>query len=405
MGKLPQAIVQANGEELSIGLPREAGSAFQAGEALGVVAHEGEALLFLKENGGQGYIAGSLSALSVGEVFGLVVSGIRTGKLFLASGAARRTVTFRDGQIAFATSSEAYERLGRYLVRKKYITPGQLDAALDKLRPGTKLGQVLTHAKVLSPSALYSAIAGLVKEIVVGLFELESGHFIFFDGLQAPDAVKLPERTKDILLEGMRRAEQVGALRRRLPAARRVKVGNAGASGELAALAQRAARGVELGALRLGFEGSEYEFLVTVDGMLSAKALVEEGPAAPTPAPKPVSPAPTAAQLYASLIRTICTALKNAGNDLEDLREFLAEPLPGMEVALKGVKLSDEGEIDVQRVLKNVGGADQALARAAAFEVLDAFVSYALFSAKNVLPAKMADALAAEFRAIQRGLP
>ena len=60
------------------------------------------------------------------EVFAHILSGIRSGQLIVQHGPVRRTVTFRDGQVVFATSSERYERLGAVLVRLGLLTPEQL---------------------------------------------------------------------------------------------------------------------------------------------------------------------------------------------------------------------------------------------------------------------------------------
>src|SRR5258708_5652682 len=69
---------------------------------------------------------------------------------------------------------------------------------------------------------------------------------------------------------------------------------------------------------------------------------------------------------------------------------------------LAGVEVSSEGELDVTRVINNLG--DTPVRRAKAYEALDSFMSYALFSAKNVMPSDAAEALAKECRQMQAGL-
>src|SRR5262249_60079958 len=89
-------------------------------------------------------------------------------------------------------------------------------------------------------------------------------------------------------------------------------------------------------------------------------------------------------ELYAALIRTICQALKSAGHGLRDLQSFFSDPLPGMEEPFAGVTLSDDGYLDFDQVMTNMGGPTSALRRAEAYQALDGFVAYALFSAKHV---------------------
>ena len=403
MGNLPRASVQAAGETLVVELPRA--SRLEAGGAYELVAHGPEAALLLREGAApQGYFAGDLASLGMAEVFGHLVSGIRSGLLVVSREAMRKTVALRDGQAVFATSSEPHERLGRSLVRRKLVTPGQLDSALDKVRPGLKLGQVLTLSKTITPANLYAAMTDLVKEILLGLFEVTDGHFLFLEGeAAAEDAVKLPERTRDLVLEGIRRGEEVVRLRRRLAPTLKVTAGASAGADAGEPLVGRVGQGALLSALRTGFEGGEYTFLTTVDRLIAKGTLAIE-PEKPASAPR-VSRAEPLSTLdrYGALIGAISKALSSAGKDLSDLRSFLADPLPGLEVAFAGVTLADDGTLDVGRVRQNVKAGDDAVARAMAYEALDAFVSYALFSAKNVLPPELARQLGAEFKRLQVG--
>jgi len=89
---------------------------------------------------------------------------------------------------------------------------------------------------------------------------------------------------------------------------------------------------------------------------------------------------------------------------LSHLQAFFRDPLPGMEEAFAGVQLSEDGQLDLDRVIKNMGEPATAVRRAKAYEALDAFMSYALFSAKNVMPANRAEAFRRDCRRIQAAL-
>jgi hypothetical protein len=92
---------------------------------------------------------------------------------------------------------------------------------------------------------------------------------------------------------------------------------------------------------------------------------------------------------YTNLLAEIGRALKSSGKGVAALKAYLAEPGPRFKGAFEGVTLSDEGVLDVQRITANVrGDEDEKMARAMTYEALDAFVSYALFSAQNALPAE-----------------
>jgi hypothetical protein len=389
---VPKATVQTSNDSVTFDLPSAELSFIPFGA-------EGAVLL---GSARREYVAGSLRALGIAEVFGLILSGIRTGKLVVAAGALRKTVAFRDGQVVFATSTESHERLGATLVRLGLVTPGQLTEGLAQLRPGARLGQVLRKSQVLSAAGLYSALAAQVREIVLSLASQEEGDFLFLEGpVTSGDSIKLPERTQALVLEGLKRADAVARLRKKFGAARfRQGVAPPEAA---KAIWERAAGGADVAALRLGLPASEHDFFAQLEDLVRDGALVEVvAAAAAAPASLPPSP-PSPLDRYSALVKTICDALGAAGRDLADLRSFFEDPLPGMEAAFAGVTLSEGGQLDVKRVLSNAAPNNEALGRAKAYEALDAFVSYALFSAKNVLPAELAESLARDFRRIHEG--
>jgi hypothetical protein len=394
-----RASVQVSGEKLAIELDRQGTPGLKGGEWQLAAAFP-EALVLLRGGQARPFLAGSLEALSMPEVVGLILSGVRTGKLFLAHGGSRRTISFKDGQVVFATSTEPQERLGGLLVRKGLLTEAQLSRALEKVGPQVRLGQVLTRDQSLTAAALYGAMAELVQDIVLASFELGQGAFLF---VEAPvgheDALKLPMRTRDLALEGMKRSEELLHLRAQLPLHLMVVPGPTPPADARETEAQAKVKdGANVHALRELVDGSEREFLQWATGLLGRKVLgVQEPAREAAPAGK------SALELYVELVRTICQALRNAGKDLSELRGFFDHPAPGLEEAFAGVSLSEEGTLDVARVMANVSGGDQALSRALAYEALDAFANYALFSAKNALPPELAELLAEEFRRVSEG--
>ncbi len=213
-----------------------------------------------------GFFAGSLGSLSMEEVFDHVLSGIRSGQLVVQHGEVQRSVTFRDGQPVFAVSSVRHERLGAVVVQLGLITPEQLHRALAKVTPTQRIGAVLTREGFLSEANLYSAMTYLVREVVLNLFEMTEGSFLFLEGRPADaDSVKLQERIKDLVLQGMKRGEVVSRLRRRFPDDTPVVAGPEAPPPGEEALFARAATDTTVGALRSACEGSLFAFLTWVE--------------------------------------------------------------------------------------------------------------------------------------------
>jgi hypothetical protein len=343
------------------------------------------------------FFSGSLNALSLGNVFAQLLANVDTGKLTLASGSSRRTVSLREGQIVFATSSERHERLGSALVRLGLISREQLDKALLQVSSKARLGQVLTRMGVVSDANLYNALTFLVREIVVNLFEWTKGSFLFVEGGLSPDSLKLPERTQSLVLEGMKRGDEVARLRQRLPFDLKVKLGpDHSSTGD--ELATHVAKGITLAELRPRFEGSEHSFLHWVDEQVRSGDWVTVEPQELPAIHGLAASSVVSHELFAQLLAEIYGALREAGEDPDWIQSFLDHPPKGLETAFAGVTISDAGLLDLPRLLSNLGGDDDPRARLRLYEALDSLVAYALFSAHNRLPAVDAEELTAQFR-------
>jgi hypothetical protein len=405
----PRALLRLTGDAPVLELERSFAQELRSGGELQAHYHGPEGLLLLRERPGvSGVLSGSLSSLSLGELFGLLVGGLRTGRLVVQAAGARKTVVLRDGQAVFASSTERHERLGAVLLRLGLVSAEALRQALAHVGPQARVGQVLVKQGALSANALYSAMTFLVRDILINLFELTEGDFLFQEGGAPPeDALRLPERTRELVLLGIKRGEEVMRLRQRLPGHLRLVPGPV-APTEEAALVAHLTQGPLLAA-RPSFDDSEHAFLTWVEEQLArgTLSLPGEGPcgtrgaAAGQRAAGEAEPL-SAPQRYGALIQATSSALLEAGQDLSQLRTFLTEPQEGMEEVFVGVELGESGALDVARVLENVKSQDAALARAIALEALDAFASYALFAAKNALPREKAAALDARFRQLHQ---
>src|SRR5262249_46011457 len=139
-----KAIVRAKGQRLVIELKRDELPSLRPGDGYGAHSH-GEHGLSLLPEGSTGFFCGSLRTLALADVFGHLLAGIRTGTLVGSNGALRKSISMRDGQIVFATSTERHERLGNALVRLGLVAREELDQALLQVGPRARLGQVLTR--------------------------------------------------------------------------------------------------------------------------------------------------------------------------------------------------------------------------------------------------------------------
>jgi hypothetical protein len=325
------------------------------------------------------WFAGSLGALTVPEVVQFVHASLKTGVLLLAfaeeDGAPpddpgrlrRKSIYFKDGQVVFASSSEPRDRLGPVLVEAGLVTEDELELASRLVKSGRPLGQVLVDEGVLTAGQLYEGLGVQVKRIFLECFEEHGGEFAFLEGpLDDQSQVKLPERTRELVLQGMKRLEEADLRRAEVEAA--------------------AAPDPE----------------VTIE--------VETPAATPPPGAVRREAVPRAAgpfETYRRIFKHVHAALAAVDPGAAGRLNTWFDRLPDKRRAIfEGVRLGDDGEIDVAAVLVNVnasGTYQGAAARARSLEALEEFLAFALFEAKNRLPKPEADRLLRQVGRMQVG--
>ncbi len=326
-----------------------------------------------REDAPQAWFAGSLGALNFPEIVQFVFQSLKTGVLLMSFGPSdsgpaerpeqlrRKSIYFKEGQVVFASSSDPNDRLGPVLARSGLVPAADLERCSRLVRSGRPLGQVLVDEKVLDAGQLYEGITAQVKEIFLGCFHEAAGEFAFLEGpTDAQSQVKLPERTRDLILQGMKLLEQA----------------------ELAA------------------------------GAPPPEIVVEIEAPARTPAPgaKAREKIPRSAgpfETYRRIFKRVHGALAAAEADAAARLNSWFDRLPEKRRAIfRDVRMADDGEIDVAAILMNVNASGTykgAAARARSLEALEEFLAFALFEAKNRLPRADAERLLREVGRMQVG--
>lgn len=387
------------------------------------------------------WFAGSLAALSVPEVVQFVATSLKTGVLLLAfgreAGAAgapdlpehlrRKSLYFRDGQVVYASSSDPADRLGPLLVAAGLLSEADLVRCRPLVGAGRALGQVLVDEGILTAGQVYEGMTLQVREILLGAFLEEAGTFAFLEGAgDLQGVVRLRERTRDLLVEGMRRRDEAARLAQALggpeavlvPSGRPARPATAEEARLLAALDGE--RTVTAAALSAGL--GALPALRAAEALLRAGAVVSPARATPPPLPEdevpvdvqpPSAEAPTSVratgpfEAYRRILRRVHQVLAAAHPSACARLDSYFDRLPPKQRAIfDGVRLGADGELDVARVLANVtatGAFPGAAARARALEALEDLLAFALFEAKNCLPRPEADALLREVARMQAG--
>ncbi len=385
-------------------------------------------LLPAREEAPHAWFAGSLAAVTVPEAVQFIFTSLKTGVLLLAFGEGRtgmataperlrrKSVYFRDGQIVFASSSDLADRLGQVLRRAGMVSPPDLERCSRLVRSGRPLGQVLVDEGVLSAGQLYEGVSLQVKEILLNAFVETDGTFAFLEGpADERNAVKLAQRTRDLLLEGMRRLEEADALAKELGGRRVVLARGPDAERPLTpeedVMLQAADGRKDL--VEVSLETGLGHLLA----LQTAAALVREGllrrvlapapPPEPEPEERPTTRLGGPFDIYRRIFARVHEAIGTANQDATGRLNSYFQRLPTRNRTIfDGVRFSANGDIEVGKVLENVNARGEfkgAAARARALEALEDLLSFALFEVKNCLERGEADKVLREVGRMQVG--
>ena len=166
-------------------------------------------------------LAGDLGEMQPSDLLNFLHQGRRTGVLLTRSDGVERGLVMLEGNVAWACSTSAGERLGELLCRMGLADRARVDAALamqgssDRHR---RIGQLLVEQKVLEQDDLDRGLRHQVIEIFLGLLVTRSGSFVF---LRSVDRAALPVQlgldTQALLLDGLRRLDEMELYRTRVP--------------------------------------------------------------------------------------------------------------------------------------------------------------------------------------------
>lgn len=147
---------------------------------------------------------GDVAATAVPDILLLPFLNRLTGMLAFDLADAKKTVYYSAGEIVFAQSSLAHDRLGETLVRMGKISDEQLHAAARQITADRKLGKILVESKLISAKDLFDGVRRQTLDIIASLFHYREGKFVFWEtSLEGQNVVSLQLETREVLIDGM----------------------------------------------------------------------------------------------------------------------------------------------------------------------------------------------------------
>ena len=160
---------------------------------------------------------GLLTTVGVPDLLRRAYSERFTGELLLSRGDEQKQIYFETGNIVFAASNQPADRIGASLLRQGLITQADFDRILAQAHEGKRFGQALVEAGLMSERDLITNITFQILDIIYSVFNWTTGNFEFIPGEhRVAEELKLKLTTASIILEGVRRLEDFGIIRRGL---------------------------------------------------------------------------------------------------------------------------------------------------------------------------------------------
>ncbi len=151
-----------------------------------------------------------VSHLPVGDLLGLAHASGGSGLLLFGHRDEAKSVYLHRGEVVFAASNLAGDRLGECLIRAGMLTIDQLCEAEQAFTPDQRFGKVLVEKGFLAPRDLWHGVKFQVEEIVRSLFAYTAGAVHLFAGDVKPDnVVRLSLPTRRLVAEGIQQREDL----------------------------------------------------------------------------------------------------------------------------------------------------------------------------------------------------
>ena len=161
-------------------------------------------------------LSGDIRFIPLPDVLLLLSNNQVTGALRCSRGDITKTLEWEKGDIVFARSTEAEDRLGSYLLAQGKVTPEQLQQAEPMMGSQDRLGKALVRVGVLTPDTLWEAVRGQTTEIIYSLFHWKEGIYEFRPGDPPPEKIALETSVMNLIMEGTRRLDEWGRVRQKI---------------------------------------------------------------------------------------------------------------------------------------------------------------------------------------------
>ena len=196
---------------LSLGLDPEEGLRVLARSGRAILLERGDAPVGTVVPAGRDLVmSADVRAFALADLLRLINDTGKSGYLLFQYEGEEKAVYLSRGEVVFAESNLASDRLGACLLRGGLVDQAQLELAESRYHPTTRFGKVVVELGILTPRDLWSGVKSQVEEIVRSLFSYTAGWIHFWEGEIEPDnVVRLSLPTGRLIGEGLARRDDL----------------------------------------------------------------------------------------------------------------------------------------------------------------------------------------------------
>ena len=166
-----------------------------------------------------GQLGGRMKDFGLGDTLIGLQAGEKTGILTVESGDIVKKVYIRKGDMIFSSSNQDEDRVGKMLLAEGRISPEQYAHALD-MRKGSKerLCGLMVKLGYLAPQELTAVVRRHVKELILSLFVMAEGRFVFEEReLPSDEVITLRLSAANLIYNGIKRINDLDRVMNKLP--------------------------------------------------------------------------------------------------------------------------------------------------------------------------------------------
>jgi tetratricopeptide (TPR) repeat protein len=164
-------------------------------------------------------LKGNINNISLAKILVQLTRNRKTGTLNLSTPTFTKTIYLNAGDVIFASSNYADDRLGEMLLKAGKITVAQYDNSVAVLKStGKRQGAIFVELGYLTPKELFQGLKYQVNEIIQSMFLLEDAAYEFREGdIPSQEVITLKMSIGNLIYAGVNRIINWTRIRNEMP--------------------------------------------------------------------------------------------------------------------------------------------------------------------------------------------